>query len=57
MTDHRKEAAIRAFWSEHPLIAAYQSTKRTASVPLRDLIRFVQAMPTDEFERCTQQHS
>lgn len=51
-TEEKKEAARRAFWSNHPLIAAYRSALRIEDVSLKPFIEFVGAMPTDQFAAC-----
>lgn len=49
--DIRKDAAVRALWSDHPLNRACRAAIGE-TFALRDLIAFVQRMPSEEFRAC-----
>jgi hypothetical protein len=50
--DARRDAAARALWSNHPLIAAYRKATGKWDVSLKALIRFTVALPQDQFNAC-----
>lgn len=50
--DIRKEAARRAFYSNHPLIRAYRFQTQQDDIHLRSFIAFVVAMPKPVFNAC-----
>lgn len=48
----RREAAARAFWSDHPLIWLYRETTGETDVSLKKLIAFTEQLPQPIFNAC-----
>jgi hypothetical protein len=48
----RREAAYKAFMSDHPLIHAYRHATGQDDVPLKSLIAFTEALPQPVFNAC-----
>ncbi len=51
----RRDAAISAFWSDHPLNLSFRRTRETFS--LREFIGFVLDLPQEQFESLTRSRS
>lgn len=52
----RRAAAVRAFWSDHPLNLTYRRT-RGETFSLREFIAFVLDLPQEQFEACTRRRA
>lgn len=52
----RRDAAIRAFWSDHPLNLSFRRT-RGETFSLREFIAFVLDLPQEQFDACTRRRA
>lgn len=52
----RRDAAVRAFWSDDPLNLTYRRS-RGETFSLREFIAFVLDLPQEQFEACTRRHA
>lgn len=52
----RREAAIRAFWSDDPLNLSFRRS-RGETFSLREFIAFVLDLPQEQFEACTRRRA
>lgn len=52
----RRDAAIRAFWSNHPLNLTFRQS-RGETFSLREFIAFVLDLPQEQFDACTRRRA
>ena len=52
-TTLRRDAARKAFWSDHPLNLTYRQEIGSSTFSLKSFIAFVVAMPREQFDACT----